>query len=308
MIFCLLGLYSLPSIAIPSAQYAKNNTTQVKAAINKYKIKNYVGCIQDMTLVVKKDPSNVVAYYYMGSAYMKIGDKNKAIAQFDKVIALNSVPSLTSYAIQAKSCMNGTDKCEYIKLNDDQVQELVKDPENYLGKVKAERQSGMTPDNVEIERLIKGRYNSSIHPQANRIIIDTLLKQEKHDMNVNAEKFKSEASDENRIASAENPKLEGPTNDEIANAVKVLARAGINPIQQSPMISPYGNFGQNNNEYAYLSSMLGNNQNNQQNNFMNMLPFLVQQNGNQRVNSEMVQAMMMSQMMPDFNFSNNDKN
>ncbi len=286
LMICVVGLVQLGASAATSASNA-----QVRAAINKYKMKNYVGCIQDLTIVTKKDPSNALAHYYIANAYMKIGQAEKAIASFDKVISLNTVPGLTSYSVQAKNCIGGKDKCEYVKLNEDQIHELVKNPETYLNTLKEKKQSGLTPDNIEIERLIKGKYYSNVHPEANRVIIDTLLKQEKHDMNVSADKYKSEA----------------PTNDEIANAVKILAKAGINPVQPAPVASPYTNFTPNN-EYSYLSMMMGNNQNNQMNNnnFMNMLPFLVQQqNGNPQMNSEMVQAMMMSQMMPDFNFDNN---
>ncbi len=287
LLICFLGLSVQYSEAAPTKS-AYNS--QIQLAISKYKSKNYIGCIQDLTLVAKKDPSNVIAHYYIANAYMNLGQTDKALESFEKVIALNTTPSLTSYSIQAKNCLNTKSKCEYVKLTEDQVSELVKDPDNYLNNLREKKQAGITPDMQEIDRLIKGKYHSTVHPEANRIIIDTLLKQEKHDMNVSADKYKSEA----------------PTNDEIANAVKVLAKAGINPIQQAPITAPYTNMPQNN-DYGYLTMMMGNNQQNtNNNNYMNMLPYLVQQqNGNQQMNAEFIQTMMMSQMMPNFNFDTN---
>lgn len=266
---------------------------QIAVAINKYKMRNYIGCIQDLQMVEKKDPSNAIVHYYLADAYMKIGAKDKASKEFDKVIALNSIPSLTSYSIQAKNCLGSLDKCEYVKLNPDQVPELMKDPVNYINTIKTKSLNTTSVDDGEIEKLINGKYRSNIHPDANRILIDTQLKQEKHDMNVSTDKMKSEV----------------PTNDEIAEAVKTLAKAGINPLaQNNPTFNPYANLNQNS-EYASLSMMFGNNQQNNNNNFMNMLPFIIQQgqNGNQKMTAEMVQAMMTSQMMPDFGFDSNQK-
>ena len=270
----------------------------VKNAISKYKTKNYAGAIQDLRIVVKKDPSNAVAHYYLASSYMKIGMKDEALSEFDKVISLGSVPSLTSYSIQAKNCIAGKGECTYVKLTSDQVKELQKDPENYIKNLQAQKPAveQVSADDVEVRRLINGSYHSNIHPEANRVIIDTLLKQQKHDINtIPTGKTKSEV----------------PTNDEIAEAVKTLAKVGINPLQmmnsnqiQYPMMN-------SNNDYATLSKMMGNssNNNNNSNKFMNMLPFFAQagQGNNSQLNSNMVQAMMMSQLMPNLDFDTNNK-
>lgn len=283
-------------INIETQATSRSYHPSVNVAINKYKMKNYVGCIQDLKTLEKRDPSNVIIHYYLADAYMKIGDTANATSQFDKVIALNSVPSLTSYSIQAKNCMSGTSDCKYVKLNSDQVGELIKDPQNYINTIKDKTVTNtVSNDNAEIEKLIRGKYNSRIHPEANKVIINTLLKQEKHDMNVSVDKFKSEA----------------PTNDEIAEAVKVLAKAGINPIQQNnSAFNPYANWSQNP-DYASLNMMLGDNQQtyNNNNNMMNMLPFIMQQsqNGNKQMSQEMIQTMMTSQMMPNFSFDVNPK-
>lgn len=300
LLICFIAGTSLDALAASTAY-----NSQIGVAINKYKMRNYVGCIQDLQMISRKDPSNVVVHYYLASALMQIGATDKASAEFDKVISLNTVPGLTSYSIQAKNCLSGTGKCEYVKLNSEQIPNLISDPQNYINALKEKTLNGaVSPDNQEIDKLINGKYGSNIHPDAKRVIIDTLLKQEKHDMNVSTEKIKSEAITTDKVA-------EAPTNDQIAEAVKVLAKAGLNPLQQAnATFNPYANLNQNS-DYASLNMMLGNGQqgNNNGNNFMNMLPFIMQQSqsGNKQMTSEMVQAMMTSQMMPDFGYDSNPK-
>ncbi|MDD3236641.1 MAG: hypothetical protein PHV37_00910 [Candidatus Gastranaerophilales bacterium] len=264
----------------------------VRRAISKFETKNYVGCIQDMKYVTVKDPSNSVAYYYLGSSYMKIGDAAKARVAFDKVISINSSPALVSYSIQAKYCMDGG-SCAYKKLTVAQINEMKRNPTEFLKALhtpKAPVAAETNQENVEINKLINGQYKNNIHPEASKVINDAKLKREMQDIN----------SMPNRS--------EAPSDKEIADAVRTLAKAGYNPLQQQ--MNPY-QANQYNNEYANLASMFGNGQNNG-NNFMNMLPFLMQQQGSQgadkKVTAEMMQTMMMSQMLPDFNYSQNSNN
>lgn len=87
-------------------------------------------------------------------------------------------------------------------------------------------------------------------------------------------------------------KGEMPSNDEIANAVKTLAKLGINPL--AGMTGAYTNP-----EMMQMNLLLGSNTNNEYgiNNSMNMLPLLWMnsQNG-QQMPPELIQTMMMSQM------------
>ena len=87
-------------------------------------------------------------------------------------------------------------------------------------------------------------------------------------------------------------KGEMPSNDEIANAVKTLAKLGINPL--AGMTGAYTNP-----EMMQMNMLLGSNTNNEYgtNNSMNMLPLLWMnsQNG-QQMPPELIQTMMMSQM------------
>ena len=86
-------------------------------------------------------------------------------------------------------------------------------------------------------------------------------------------------------------KSEVPSNEEIANAVKTLAKVGFNP-----MAGFNGNM-YSNPEMMQMNMLLGNNGNGAQMN--NMLPFLLMsqnQDGTQKMSPELIQSMMMSQM------------
>ncbi len=97
-----------------------------------------------------------------------------------------------------------------------------------------------------------------------------------------------------------------PTDKEIADAVRTLSKLGINPLSN---MGNFGQFGAMNSEIAQINAMFGNNNNN--NNMMNFIPMIsaMSQNGgsNSNISKEFVQAYMMNQMLPGFNFSNNDK-
>lgn len=85
-------------------------------------------------------------------------------------------------------------------------------------------------------------------------------------------------------------KSEMPTNDEIANAVKTLAKVGINPL--AGLNSAYTNP-----QMMQMSMLLGDNSSS--NNAMNMLPMmLMNQNNSQSLSPELLQTIMMNQMSP----------
>ena len=88
-----------------SEKYYPN--ANMPSAIKKYKNGNYTGCLQELYSLTEKDPSNPIAYYYMAMAYSQIGDKNAAIAAYEKVIGLSSNDVLTSYATRGKACLSG---------------------------------------------------------------------------------------------------------------------------------------------------------------------------------------------------------
>lgn len=97
-----------------------------------------------------------------------------------------------------------------------------------------------------------------------------------------------------------------PTDKEIADAVRTLSKLGINPLNGNNLAM----FGQNP-EMMQINAMFGNQNNNNNNSMMNLIPMLSAMqsspNGSAQVSKEFVQAYMMNQMLPSFNFGNNDK-
>lgn len=127
----------------------------------------------------------------------------------------------------------------------------------------------------DLDKFIKSNkfYDSSVQSEVNKKKLDRIRQ------NINEE--------------LGGKKSEMPTNDEIANAVKTLAKVGFNPMNGMNTAAFQ------NPEMMQMNMLLGNSdsQNNGMNN--NMLPYLLMgqnQNGNQKMPPELIQSMMMSQM------------
>ncbi len=239
------------------ASFAANSAT-LNGAIQKYKAQNYVGCIQDAKDIVKKDPANATAYYYLAISYSKVGKKDEAIDAFQKVITLSTNTTLVEYATKGSSCLSNPEQCK-----EDEKKKL-----NLDG---------------EIDKFIKS--GSSYSQEAKKQIQDIHMQQLKNNINSEADQ-----------------KSEMPTNDEIAEAVKTLARAGVNPM---PTSNPYTQAQQSlyqNPEYMQLQMLMGSNNNNNGGDFMNMLPYFMAQNqsgtgANKNLSADAIKNMMMSSMM-----------
>lgn len=180
-----LGLIVISALILSNAVFAAvQDKAATKEAIKKYKARNFVGCISDLKMITKDDPSNVVGWYYLGSSYMNISLKPEAHEAFDKVVQLNTVPQLTSYSIQAKLCMENPARCEYQNFNLQQIEQLRANPNGFLESYMAAKANEVNPDTVEIEKLIDGDYDK-IHPEAREFIDQEKLKMKQTEINVN---------------------------------------------------------------------------------------------------------------------------
>lgn len=166
LVFSIVGMFCFSNNVLAS------DSSVVKEAIEKYKNKNFLGCISDLRIETEKDPTNTVAWYYLGNAYMHIAMKEDAHYAFDQVIMLNTVPKLTSYSIQAKLCMENNQRCEYQEFTKDEIAQLRANPvkflESYFANLNNKNQS---EEDAVIEKLINGGYNGKIHPDANEVIL-----------------------------------------------------------------------------------------------------------------------------------------
>lgn len=231
-------------IVAPASCFAQNVSDSVlRTMVSKYKAQNYTGCIQMSDEIIKKNPSNIYAYYYKGLSLLQLGKDTEAYNAFDKAETLNSNTTVVNYAKRAKVC--------------------IKNPENC---------SSLTAGNSDLDKFIKSNkfYDKSVQAEINKKKLDRIKDNINDDL---SGKKKSEM----------------PTNDEIAEAVKTLAKLGINPM--SGMNSSYTNP-----EIFEMNMLLGNN-NQAQNGANYMLPMLLMnQNGTQKMSPELIQTMMMTQM------------
>lgn len=276
---------------------SRNYTSSVGVAIKKYKAGNYTGCLQDTQQIVKSDPSNALAHYYMAMSYVKAGKNNEAINAYTKVLSLHPNTVLYNYASTGKLCLEAPDKCKPAEQLSD-IDKLISSPSS--GAL-----SNSVKDQIELKHLqmIKNEMNKDTE------INNYKLKQFKDYTNQ-----RGEVEDNKTVAEEKMP-----TNDEIVSALKVLNKAGLS--QYSPAntaVSPYMQAANpmmmpQSAESMQMNMLLGSqNQPGNNNNMLNMIPFMLAQSksgqsGNENpYTPQLMQSMLMNSMLPDFNFNVND--
>ena len=168
------------------ADQLKENIATVKSAITLYKAQNYLGCISLLSDYVKTHQYSAAAYYYLGCAYMKVGMGDNARENFERAADINTVPQLTSYALQAVDCIDRSpEPCEYYKLTKKQIIELQANPAEYLDSLRNNLLAEETVEGTdeEIEKLIHGAYSERIHPEALKVLLEERMKQKQFDIN-----------------------------------------------------------------------------------------------------------------------------
>ncbi|MCD7878313.1 MAG: hypothetical protein LUG16_00085 [Candidatus Gastranaerophilales bacterium] len=183
----LAAFMTFCNISTMTAIAADGDAGIINAAIAKYKAKDYLGCISELREYTDYNPDNAVAWYYLGSSYMQIAMQDEAIAAFDEVIALDTVPQLTSYSIQAQMCIEDASKCNYKNFNLDEILKLKENPVGFFQQyfanlnIKPVKQ----PGEQDIENLINGSYSQNIHPSAQEFIRQERAKMQQNEMNTN---------------------------------------------------------------------------------------------------------------------------
>ena len=253
---------------------------KISDAISLYKKGDYAECIKNLDTIISQDSSYPVAYYYLGLCYAKTHKRDLAIKNYDKVISLSTDKSLKSMAKAAKDCL-GT--------------------------------SGFTGMDAQL--------SISNNSKAERFITPEIKKEElSTDKKIISQQPRKEESKKD---------IKQPSNAEIGAAIMTLKKAGLwngnNPStitsqqqsadnakkNQDMMAKMYmQQLTQQMNNPAYLMMGMNGNNNNSMGgmNMMNMLPFMMNQDGNSNpaANQQFIQTMMMSQMMPNFDFSSSD--
>ena len=264
MLSLLTGIYM--------SAYSEDKTTtagkaEIKAAIAKYKQKNYLGCISDLREYVKKDPANAAAWYYLGNAYMNISMKKDAQYAFEQVIVLNTIPKLTSYAIQAKLCMETPTDCKYYNLNKKEIASLKENPAEFIKTYEQEKMKSniKNPEETEIEKLIKGGYGNKVHPQAREVI-------QIEQANINRKENAKNTNTQQKAPFAKTSNASSDEGEKYARAIEMLKY---------------------NTQMESLSMMLDRPDNSYSDNYQDYLL-----NNRNEMTPEMVQTMMMQNMIP----------
>lgn len=206
---------------------AKSTTSPALAsAIKMYKTKNYSGCYIALNDIVKKDPSNALAYYYLAMSSAQIGKKDEAIDNYTKVMSLSPNGVLGKYAAKGKVCLENPDKCH--------------EPEEVAD-----------PDDAFIRGGFGSGFSEKVRSDYEKQKIENLMREMNRGKDVQPQNFK----DYKDFSS------QAPTNDEIVAALRVLQRAGLNDLVRGNNVTDLslltGNQGYNN-ENAVLNMLTGN--------------------------------------------------
>ena len=110
----ILMLTIFTSVCNISVQAKTYKNSSLKEAIYMYKSQNYTQSYEKLQDIVKSDPSNALAYYYLAMASVMVGEKDKAIDYYDNVLSLTSVGTLHDYALKGKTCIETPDRCHSI--------------------------------------------------------------------------------------------------------------------------------------------------------------------------------------------------
>ena len=203
---------------------AKTTTSNsaLASAIRLYKTGNYSQSYIAFNNIVKKDPSNAVAYYYLAMTSAQIGKKDEAVANYEKVISLSPNGQLGRYATKGKTCLETPDKCH--------------------------EESTETAE----DSFIQGRFGTGFSDKARsdyeKQKIENLMREMNRGNDVTPQNFRDYKDFSSEV----------PTNDEIVAALRVLQRAGLsdvlnNNVNEMSLLT--GNNENNNN--AMLNMLMG---------------------------------------------------
>ena len=194
MLRILSILILMASVNVAYAK-VKATTLETAQAIKYYKAGNYTQAYITCTNIVKKDPSNALAQYYLAMSNVQLGNKEQAIDAYDNVISLSEKSVLGSYAMKGKKCIQTPSMCH-------------------------------EPDKSPVEetwedKFIKRSYGSGFSDKARGVHEREKIENLKREINrydeLSPDKFRG-YKDFSTYA---------PTNDEIVAAIRTLQRAGL---------------------------------------------------------------------------------
>lgn len=274
-----------------SCSFANNSDAgMIRIAIKKYKAGNYTGCLQSCQYIIKSNPSNALAYYYIAMSYVQAGKKNEAINAYAKVLSLKPNAKLAEYATTGIRCLETPDQCV----------------------LQTDTGSSISP---ELDKFIAAPYSDGLSDTVRRDSEQKRLDEIKNQINSDKELDDYQFRKLNDASGQVSPDVNKttankPTNDEVVAALKTLNDAGLNPYGGTT--NPYEQMVNYQNPEMAQLNMLGatNNQTGNNDAMLNMLPFMLSQNknGTSSYSPQLMQAVIMNSMIPDFNVNLNKDN
>ena len=254
-IFIALAIIIFAGASLCEAKPVVNEQTNL--AMKMYKNKNYTECLQIMYEVLDDDPSNVLAYYYIAIAQARLGETDKAKEAYRRVIDLNTSTQLSKYSENGIACLD--------------------DPENCR-----------TAENMDPTKRAKESINAQI--EKNKIDSVRSIINQKQDIQEVPIEYLKEFKDFSKPVNQKQNKVEAPTQNEIAEALDVLKRAGYQNYMPQPVMTP---------EMVQMSMLnsMNANANNMNNPMANFMPYMLNHNPTAQMDPQLMQTMMMSSMM-----------
>lgn len=249
-------------------------TPGLKPCIEQYKKGNYVGSMQDLKELLKKEKNNTYAKYYLALCYTQLGYKEDADKLYNEVITKNDNEILTHYSKKALECLSDETglackaPSKEIKQLEEEIKQVADDTKD--GKA-VNPEEILKKQNDDMVKFIQS--GKQFHPS----VTDTITR-DRLERQLQKEEYAKKQKENNVSYNSQMP-----TNEEIAAALNTLSKIGANPYTQqtnqynllnafnSPMngmVNPYAAMTGLNNQDAmkmFLYSQMANSQNN----FMN---------------------------------------
>lgn len=303
----------------------------------KYKKSNFAGCLQECISYVKLHPNDTLGFYYMAMCYTKVSDKENAIKAYEKVISLNANPMIVKYATNGRNCVLGEDKEKcYQNVNEpdliypyanigNNVDLTPVDPNVLINRNLVNLQNKLSPQAVNENKDNKNGQHNGKDDDKNKINLPFATQDEQLDKFINAPYGNGLSPDLNKeykqlqlrkIQESINTGDDSPEKDmNNVNDIKhfdkqsdsgTIKLAYVAPSDEMKKLSQDPEFTQSQRELDELRMLLGNDSNSKSSNddLMNLVPYMSGQDKN--LSPEVIQAMMIKSMMPDFTFVNSD--
>lgn len=303
----------------------------------KYKKSDFAGCLQECISYVRKHPNDTLGFYYLAMCYTKVNDKENAIKAYEKVISLNSNPMIVKYATNGRNCVMGaeSEKC-YPDVNvpdliypyadiatgnlvpvDPQtlVQRNLSNLYNKLSPVAPEEKDANgnpimkalsegkdkevkvnLPFGVQDKKLdefINAPYGNGLSPELNNQYKQIQLKEIQQTIN----NGNNDDPEKNFNNLQHIQKFDNQKSDSESMKIAYVSQNDIEQLSKDP------EYIKTQKELNDLKMLLGSDTTNDSDDLIDLIPYAGKES------AEVIQAMMVKSMMPDFSFVNgNSKN